>query len=107
MIFWIVNCCMAFLLCVFFAGIVIPQILLIAFRKQLFDLPDERKIHHCAVPRLGGIAFKPVVFFYNSLVAGNQYGTGTFGDIVRNRKQRATLDFRFLLHHGTIFGRHG
>ena len=57
MYFWIANCCMASLLCIFFAGIVIPQILLIAFRKQLFDLPDERKIHHCAVPRLGGIAF--------------------------------------------------
>lgn len=70
MIFWIVNCCMASLLCIFFAGIVIPQILLIAFRKQLFDLPDERKIHHSAVPRLGGIAFKPVVFFTIALLLG-------------------------------------
>ena len=42
MYFWIVNCSLAFLLCVLCAGIVIPQILLIAFRKQLFDLPDER-----------------------------------------------------------------
>ena len=95
---------MASLLCIFFAGIVIPQILLIAFRKQLFDLPDERKIHHCAVPRLGGIAFKPVVFF---TVAGNQYGTGTFGNVVRNREQRAAFGFRLLLHHGTVSGRHG
>ena len=70
MYFWIVNCFLAFLLCVFCAGIVIPQILLIAFRKQLFDLPDERKIHHCAVPRLGGIAFKPVVFFTIALLLG-------------------------------------
>ena len=70
MYFWIVNCSLAFLLCVFCAGIVIPQILLIAFRKQLFDLPDERKIHHCAVPRLGGIAFKPVVFFSFALLLG-------------------------------------
>lgn len=70
MIFWIVNCSLAFLLCVFCAGIVIPQIMLIAFRKQLFDLPDERKIHHCAVPRLGGIAFKPVVFFTIALLLG-------------------------------------
>ena len=31
MYFWIANCCMASLLCIFFAGIVIPQILLIAF----------------------------------------------------------------------------
>lgn len=45
MYFWIVNCSLAFLLCVLCASIVIPQILLIAFRKQLFDLPDERKIH--------------------------------------------------------------
>ena len=48
MIIWIVNCSIAFLICVFCAGIIIPQILLIAFRKRLFDLPDERKIHHCA-----------------------------------------------------------
>ena len=61
---------MVFLLCIFFAGIIIPQILLIALRKQLFDLPDERKIHHCAVPRLGGIAFKPVVFFTIALLLG-------------------------------------
>lgn len=61
--FWIVNVGMAFVICVFLAGIVIPQILLIAFQRKLFDIPDERKIHHEVVPRLGGIAFKPVVFF--------------------------------------------
>lgn len=40
-------------------GIIIPQILLIAFRKNLFDEPDPRKIHKAEVPRLGGIAFSP------------------------------------------------
>lgn len=55
---WIVNILSVFFLCVFFAGIVIPQILLIAFRRRLFDEPDERKIHQCVVPRLGGMAFK-------------------------------------------------
>ena len=58
---WIVNILSVFFLCVFFAGIVIPQILLIAFRRRLFDEPDERKIHQCVVPRLGGMAFKPVL----------------------------------------------
>lgn len=76
MYFWIVNCSLAFLLCVLCASIVIPQILLIAFRKQLFDLPDERKIHHCAVPRLGGIAFKPVVFFTIALLLGINMALG-------------------------------
>lgn len=74
--FWLINCLLAFFLCVFCAGIVIPQILLIAFRKQLFDLPDERKIHHCAVPRLGGIAFKPVVFFSIALLLGTNLVLG-------------------------------
>lgn len=69
---WIINIVMVFALCVFFAGIVIPQILLIAFRRRLFDEPDERKIHHGVVPRLGGMAFKPVVFFsFALLLAAN------------------------------------
>lgn len=46
-----------------FTGFLIPQILLIAFKKQLFDLPDERKVHTLPVPRLGGLAFLPVILF--------------------------------------------
>lgn len=68
--FWIINVSLVFVLCVFLAGIVIPQILLIAFRRKLFDVPDERKIHQGAVPRLGGIAFKPVIFFSVFLLLG-------------------------------------
>jgi len=52
------------------AGIIIPQILLIAFRKKLFDVPDKRKIHHGVVPRLGGIAFMPSIFFGIACVIG-------------------------------------
>lgn len=35
---WIVNILSVFFLCVFFAGIVIPQILLIAFRSSVAEL---------------------------------------------------------------------
>lgn len=63
MSYWFWNIGAVFFLCVFLAGILIPQILLIAFRKKLFDVPDARKIHKGAVPRLGGIAFMPVIFF--------------------------------------------
>ena len=73
---WIVNILSVFFLCVFFAGIVIPQILLIAFRRRLFDEPDERKIHQCVVPRLGGMAFKPVVFFSFILLLALNVSTG-------------------------------
>ena len=67
---WLLNDLAAFLLCVLCAGIVIPQILLIAFRKKLFDEPDARKIHTLAVPRLGGLAFMPVVLFSSLLITG-------------------------------------
>lgn len=73
---WIINILSVFCLCVFFAGIVIPQILLIAFRRRLFDEPDERKIHQCVVPRLGGMAFKPVILFSTALILAVNISVG-------------------------------
>lgn len=46
----------------------IPRIISFAFKKQLFDYPDERKIHHGSVPRLGGVAFFPVTLFAITMV---------------------------------------
>jgi UDP-N-acetylmuramyl pentapeptide phosphotransferase/UDP-N-acetylglucosamine-1-phosphate transferase len=71
---WIINIFCGFFISALLAGIIIPQILLIAFRKKLFDEPDERKIHHIPVPRLGGLAFTPVIFFTMAFLLGvNQY----------------------------------
>ena len=67
---WIHNDIIAFLISVLLAGILIPQILLISFRKKLFDDIDERKIHKGVVPRLGGIAFFPSILFSFSIVVG-------------------------------------
>lgn len=61
--FWIFMMVSVLVMAIVAAGVLIPQILLIAFRKKLFDEPDERKIHHSTVPRLGGIAFEPVILF--------------------------------------------
>lgn len=69
-VFWTICSILVFFFCVLSAGVLIPQILLISFRRKLFDVPDERKIHQGVVPRLGGIAFKPVVFFSVALVIG-------------------------------------
>lgn len=60
--YWYLNSLLIFTLCVLLAGILIPQILLIAYRRNLFDEVDERKIHKGLIPRLGGIAFVPVIF---------------------------------------------
>lgn len=43
--------------------IIIPNILLVSFRKRLFDVPDARKVHRNLVPRLGGVSFFPVILF--------------------------------------------
>lgn len=76
MMFWILNSILVFATCVLFAGLLIPQILLIAFRRKLFDVPDERKIHHGTVPRLGGFAFVPVIFFSIVLLCGIYIASG-------------------------------
>lgn len=49
-----------FIMAVYMGWIIIPQILLIAFRKRLFDVVDGRKVHIGVIPRLGGVAFTPV-----------------------------------------------
>ncbi|MDE5842785.1 MAG: undecaprenyl/decaprenyl-phosphate alpha-N-acetylglucosaminyl 1-phosphate transferase [Muribaculaceae bacterium] len=73
---WFWNIVALFTLCICMSGFIIPQILLIAFRKKLFDVPDERKIHTSLVPRLGGIAFTPVAFFAIFLVLGVNLALG-------------------------------
>ena len=93
--FWAVNSFFVFALSVFCAGVLIPQILLISFRRSLFDVPDERKIHQGVVPRLGGIAFKPVVFFSVILALGISMllGYGQFLDTVGNEGRPLAFGF--------------
>lgn len=50
---------MAFILSIVLTMIAIPQTIRIAFQKQLFDVPDYRKVHTGQVPRLGGATFLP------------------------------------------------
>lgn len=49
--------------------------------QKLFDVPDERKIHQGVVPRLGGIAFKPVILFSVVLSLGISQTLG-FGEFL-------------------------
>lgn len=66
----------SFLLSVFLSWLIIPRILVVAFRKRLFDIPDERKIHHLAIPRLGGLSFVPTIFFSLAFILGVRYTQG-------------------------------
>ena len=49
-----------FVLAIILGRSIIPYILLITYKKRLFDPIDSRKLHQTSIPRLGGIAFMPV-----------------------------------------------
>ena len=55
------NVVLSIFLSVLFTAFFIPQVLIVSFRKKLFDYADERKVHTGIVPRLGGVAFVPSI----------------------------------------------
>ena len=50
--------------------IILPNILFVSHKKHLFDMPDARKVHTAPVPRLGGLAFLPVILVTVFLIMG-------------------------------------
>jgi UDP-GlcNAc:undecaprenyl-phosphate GlcNAc-1-phosphate transferase len=57
--------------------IFIPAILSFCKKRNLYDIPNQRKMHHTLVPRLGGIAFLPsmlIAFFIAILVMSKEQG---------------------------------
>lgn len=59
-----------FLLSLILGMMIVPKILLISYKKRLFDMPDSRKVHQSPVPRLGGISFFPVILITLCFVLG-------------------------------------
>lgn len=53
--------CLIFIALIFLAFFAEWAIIKLAYKKQLFDKPNERKIHSAKIPRLGGIVFFPIV----------------------------------------------
>lgn len=70
---------LAFTISALMSMIIIPRILVVALKKRLFDIPDSRKVHKGAIPRLGGLSFAPSILFSLAFVsalycAGYMYG---------------------------------
>lgn len=80
--YWVISSISVFVIALSLTGIIIPQILLIAFRRKLFDEPDPRKIHKGTIPRLGGMAFMPSIFFAIACICGISmlFYEGTFSN---------------------------
>lgn len=68
---------MSFLISVASGFAITPRIMSFCRKRKLYDMPNTRKVHHNAVPRLGGIAFMPCMlfaFFLSLLVFDNVTG---------------------------------
>ena len=65
----------SFLMSIVCGFIFIPLILNFCEKKGLYDLPNERKVHKNAIPRLGGISFMPsmLVAFVAALLMSDNY----------------------------------
>jgi len=52
---------LSFLLSFMIGYIVMPQIIKVSLKKNLYDMPNQRKVHIVPIPRLGGVSFLPVI----------------------------------------------
>lgn len=59
MIHYILPVIGAFAMSTICGFIFIPVLLNFCKEKKLYDIPNQRKVHKCLIPRLGGIAFTP------------------------------------------------
>ena len=67
---WKLQALFTFFVSLGITAFIIPKILLISFRKQLFDFNDGRKVHTGIVPRLGGVAFTPAIVIAVAFLLG-------------------------------------
>lgn len=86
---------LAFFISCLIARIIIPKITVISKRKNLFDIPDGRKLHTDAIPRLGGVSFFPVVLFSMAFSVAVRYISNF--PVASVEAKHILLEFLFLL----------
>lgn len=60
---YLIYIALSFILSLASGFLIIPRIVDFCFKRKLYDVPNERKVHHEIIPRLGGMAFIPCMFF--------------------------------------------
>lgn len=86
---------LSLLISIILSALIIPRILVVAFRKKLFRHPRERKVHSGIIPRLGGISFVPTILFSLAFTTGLRYLIGY--EIPVNRLHFIIPEFYFLI----------
>ena len=73
----------------FLGTMVIELMLIVTYKRRLFDKPDARKVHKLPVPRLGGVSFLPVVMITVAVTVGMMYHMGSTAIFEREPASRA------------------
>lgn len=85
----------AFISAMVLSYFILPRIILISYKKNLFDEIDERKVHTKQIPRLGGVSFPLIIILTLLFVTGISYA---YGDInVLQNTINTFLEFCFLI----------
>lgn len=63
----------AFVVAMILSYFILPRIILISYKKNLFDEINERKIHTRQIPRLGGVSFPLIIILTLLFVSGISY----------------------------------
>lgn len=63
------------------AALITPVIIYIANRLKIYDNPDVRKVHACAIPRIGGIA---IFLSFITLITATLFLNNRIGEVFRD-----------------------
>lgn len=85
----------AFILAMVLSYFILPRIILISYKKNLFDEIDERKVHTKQIPRLGGVSFPLIVILSLLFVTGVSFVSGN--GIVQTDVLDTLLRYVFLI----------
>ena len=58
---WIIYLLIAWTISFGLTAVLMRPLLRLCKRRGMYDLPDERKVHHRGIPRLGGVLFMPAM----------------------------------------------
>lgn len=76
-LYWIINDVLAFAIALGVSAMLLPKIMKIAYRRELFDQISERKLHKVNIPRLGGLCFFPSYLFALIILSAVGLRTGS------------------------------
>jgi UDP-N-acetylmuramyl pentapeptide phosphotransferase/UDP-N-acetylglucosamine-1-phosphate transferase len=79
-----------FLFSLVFAAIAMHYILIISYKKRLYDMPDKRKLHTIPISRLGGLSFTPIT------IAAFNLGIGLCGTFIPESEVIYSTQFSYL-----------